>query len=489
MPRALPWIAFAAILCFFLARPAWADVIDDRAALYERYAGQLGELADWCDRHDLPQPAARLRAWLPKRNAEQLTLFCIADVDSEAVDETDHNAEWRRRWQMLRTAQSQALLNLARQAVGAGRASIALELVTEAVRENPDDKQGRRILGFVKYRDTWRTPFAIRQLGAGKVWHQRFGWLPQSHVARYEKGDRYYQGRWITAAEEAELRRDINRGWRVESDHYLVTTNHSLEEGVALSRRLETLHDVWQQAFAAYPAGEADLARRLEGHVSRRQARQHNVVYYRDRQEYNSMLRVAQPQIDITLGLYLDSTRTAYFFAGDQQEPGTLYHEATHQLFQETRAVAPDVGRRDNFWVVEGIACYMESLAQHDGYYTLGGANAGRMPAARHRLLTDGFYVPLARLVTIGMESLQRDSNIAPMYSQSAGLADFLMHDDRGRYRDALVRYLDAVYSGRATAQSLADLAGASYPDLDKEYRQFMAADEPAEAAVAPPAR
>jgi glycosyltransferase involved in cell wall biosynthesis len=76
-------------------------------------------------------------------------------------------------------------------------------------------------------------------------------------------------------------------------------------------------------------------------------------------------------------------------------------------LFQETRPVVGDVARSENFWAVEGIACYMESLAQHEGYYTLGGMNAGRMPAARHRLLEDNFYVPLAQLVRAhGLEDL-----------------------------------------------------------------------------------
>ena len=201
------------------------------------------------------------------------------------------------------------------------------------------------------------------------------------------------------------------------------------------------------------------------------------MVYYRTREEYQQALGIAQPQIDITLGIYFDSTRTAYFFAAEDQERGTLYHEATHQLFQETRPVVNGVGRKDNFWIVEGIACYMESLAEHPGYCTLGGANAGRMPAARHRLLEDKFYVPLAELVRFGIEELQHDPRIAKLYSQSSGLTNFLMHDAQGRYRDALVRYLDAIYSGRANAETLADVCGVSYETLDRQYREFMSRD------------
>jgi hypothetical protein len=278
----------------------------------------------------------------------------------------------------------------------------------------------------------------------------------------------------MSADDESVLRRDLKRGWRVESAHYVVTTNHSLEEGVRLSQQLERLYAVWQQAFVSYLVDDAELVRRFAGRVAKGDPKQHNVVYYRTRGEYNDALRPLEPKIDITLGIYMDQPRVAYFFAGDDQEPGTLFHEAAHQLFQETRPVARDVARAANFWIVEGIACYMESLADHGDYVTLGGADAGRMPAARHRLLTDKFYVPLAELVEIGRDSLQSDARMPSIYSQSAGLADFFMHYGQGRYREALDRYLVAIYTGKATPRTLSGLARVDYPTLDRQYAEFM---------------
>jgi hypothetical protein len=315
------------------------------------------------------------------------------------------------------------------------------------------------------------------------LWHERFGWLPKDHVERYERGERYSQGRWLSAEQEASLRGDVKRGWRVESTHYVVTTNHSLEEGLRLSQQLETLYSIWQQVFAAYATDEAELRRRLAGNAPRGARKQHQVVYFRNREEYGNRLRSLQPQIDVTLGLYLNTQRTAYFFAGPDQDPGTIFHEAAHQLFQESRQVVADVGQRDNFWIVEGVACYMESLVEHDGYFTLGGANAGRMPAARHRLQVDGFYIPLAELTQFGMLDLQRDERLPRIYSQSAGLTDFLMHDDGGRYREPLVEYLVAIYTGKADPGTLAKLTGADYAALDRQYAEFMERDAPPVAA------
>ena len=103
---------------------------------------------------------------------------------------------------------------------------------------------------------------------------------------------------------------------------------------------------------------------------------------------------------------------------------------------------------------------YMESLRQEDGYYVLGGFDDERMHAARYRLLHDKFYVPLDEFTGYGMEKLQKDPRIATLYSQAAGLTHFLVYYDGGRYRDALVSYLAAVYTGRDDPDTLAKLTG-----------------------------
>ncbi len=481
MPRAIVPVILWIVTLLGVAPTLRADVVQDRAALYAAYGAKLDGLAKQCAVDGQADAARTIEAWLPERKPDRLVLFLppASLAEKPSVDDPQP-AEWQKRWQALRDAEADALMQLARQAVDEHRSSLAYELVVEALRENPEHERARAMLGYSRFRGAWHTPFEIRQLRGGKVWHERFGWLPAKHVERYDDGERFALGRWMSADEESQLRGDLKRGWQVETEHYQVTTNHSLEEGVRLARRLEAFYDVWQQVFVPYLMSEQELARRFAGRAPRSAARQHQVVYFRTRDEYNAALR-PQPRIDITLGIYFDTTRTAYFFAGDEQQPSTLYHEATHQLFHETRGVAPHVARDANFWIVEGIACYMESLAPGEAYFTLGGDNAGRMPAARHRLLVDGFYVPLAELVTLGMDALQRQDNIAMLYSQSAGLADFLMHAQAGRYRDPLARYLAAVYAGRDTRGTLAEVTGSGYEALDREYREFISAADAGE--------
>ena len=115
------------------------------------------------------------------------------------------------------------------------------------------------------------------------------------------------------------------------------------------------------------------------------------------------------PNIGISGGVYdPDETRQAYFFAGKGADERTLYHEATHQLFALSRPISPEVVRKGNFWIVEGIAMFMESLRVEDGYCVLGGFDDERMHAARYRLLHDHFYVPLDELVGYTWRSCKR---------------------------------------------------------------------------------
>jgi hypothetical protein len=333
----------------------------------------------------------------------------------------------------------------------------------------------RRILGFQKYRDRWATSYEAGKLRVGQVWHEQFGWLPSSYVRRYEASQRMLNGRWISAEEDAALRRDINRGWDVETEHYTVRTNHSIEAGVELSRQLEKLYRVWKQLFTRYYLSEAQVTALFAGGAGNSAAlsRPHHVVYFRDRDDYVQYFKPQVPEIEKSVGIYVDGTRRAYFFHGDDDRRN-LFHEATHQLFHESRPVSPGVGRNHNAWIIEGIALYMESLVEEDGFHVLGGFDDVRMANARYRLLEDGFYVPLAQLTRMSMDDIKRHEQIGALYSQAAGLAHFLVHYDGGRYRDALVAYLSAVYSGRDDPNTLAQLTGTSYADLDRQYRQFL---------------
>jgi hypothetical protein len=375
------------------------------------------------------------------------------------------------------------LYRLSKKALSAGYPSFAYALVQEVVRQDSDHANARRILGYKLRNKEWVTPFAAERLDKGFLWDDRFGWLRKQDVDRYRAGKRVFLGRWMSADQESDIRRDFRHAWQVRTDHYLVHTDVGLERGVEIAKALEQFHDFFMQTFAAFFATPEQMAKLFQtsGPNSNLQIRRdpYDVDYFRTRQEYVDRLRKKIPQIDITNGLYYTGDRVAYFFYNpDQHEQDTLFHEATHQLFYENLRAQRLVAVDSNFWIVEGIACYMESYRAENGQCSVGDPHHIRIQNARERCVLDNYYVPLEKFAAMGMKAFQESPDIRKNYSQAAGLAHFFMHYEGGRYRDALVEHLAEIYhtSGRQRAfvKGLDELTGVSYADLDRQYVEYM---------------
>ncbi len=463
------------------------DYLATALKLTDEFRGQLEQLADWCDQQGLAEQAVETRNWVRPRDPTRLYVSVLPDTIGSPDPPEGASGDiltWHKKFYALRSSQAGRYYALARKAVKAKQASLAFDLIMAALHEDPDHKSIRQMLGFRQYRGQWLTNYEIKRARLGFVWHDRFGWIKRSHVERYEKGERFYQGRWISAEEDAQLHADIRRGWIIATEHYNILTNRSIEEAVALGAKLEGLYRVWKQIFIRYYASESLVAGLFEGRAANLQLPQHNVVYFRNRQEYMATLRPNTPNIEISLGIYIHGTTlvskkpAAYFFAGNDSDEPTLFHEATHQLFHESRKVSRMVGHGGNFWVIEGVAMYFESLKQEGGSHVLGGFDAERNQMARIRLLEPQyhFYEPLAKFCELNITDIQKNADrIAKRYTQAAGLFFFLMHYDNGRYRDAAVAYLNAVYNAQDNVQTLSQFTGKSYAELDKEYQEFMA--------------
>ncbi len=463
--------------------PVWAnELIQTRLQLQEKYRQQLTDLAAWCESQNLPELAARTRHWFHPPDPHKLYMPVLPrETNSLAPPSgvTGPAAEWHARFARLRRDQAAALFELARRAIRAQRAALAFECLLDALRENPDHETIRRILGFQPYQGQWRTAYEVRRLRSGDIWHEKFGWIPAAHRNRYENGLRPINDRWLPAEEVEQLRSDIHNGWDIETEHYLIRTNAGLEAGIVMANELERLFSVWRQLFVRFYANEAQImslfdARSRTGLPTVAKKR---VVYFRSQEDFRNGLRAALPAVDrvnIT-GVYFGQNRTAYFFVSDPPDWTTVYHEATHQLFAEARPTSSQAGLRQNFWILEAVALYMETLRTQGDYHVLGGWEAQRVKDACYRLVHRNEYLPLEKLVSLGMEQFQTYPDLGMLYTQCAGLAQFFMHHDYGRYRDGLIAYLNAVYSGRDDLLSLSRYTGKQLAELDNEYHHYMA--------------
>jgi hypothetical protein len=400
---------------------------------------------------------------------------------------------WRVRLRQAQQEYAKELYMLSQTVLKAGHASFAYNLVRETVKHDPDHTSARHILGYERVKDAWVTPYAAQMLRKGYVNTKEFGWLKPSEVERYEKGERRVGTRWMTAAQEAQVRRDFSQAWEVRTDHFLIRTNQSLEIGLELGRELEDFYSTFFQVFASFINTREEMRQLFEGTArGRRIPEPMEIDYFRDKAQYVQRLRaITEQQIEKTNAIYFPPTaRTgkgkAYSFYdpnGVGEAKRTLFHEATHMMFSEARRSRDPIAMKANFWVVEGIACYMESFLNKDGRFTVGDPNylpqgESRFHVAKYRYTNDKYYVPLKEFTSMGMYEFQNAKELTRNYTQASGLVHFFMHYNDGVYREELIQHLSDIYSMdkgvRNNPRSLEELTGVPFADLDRQYGEYI---------------
>ncbi len=358
----------------------------------------------------------------------------------------------------------------------------AVRLVHLVLRDDPDHARAREAGGWVRRGDTWTWPETARRLDRGEAFDPAFGWMPASKLERYRRGERSDRGRWIDAADDEARDRDVKHGREYHADHWDILFTSGMADAAALAERLEETRMVWRQVFGGFAVEPAELERRIGGRGRVAVKSPHATILCSSRRQYLDELQAFEPRLGMTNGIYWTPTKTIWFFndaAADPPEPNvtTIHHEATHQLFTESRADTERLrelaGARCGFWAIEAAACYLETIRPIPGGWLVGGREAGRAVAARERL-DDGFFMPLAELTAMGRETLQADERLPQIYSQLGGLADFFMNGEGGRYREAFVEYLVRVYTGTAAPDTLSRLCRRSYADLDASYHHHL---------------
>ena len=393
-----------------------ADEVDELRA---KYHSLLNKQADILQSQGQIETAKAVRTWpIPRRDGRNYLALPPHAASRPKVFATE------KKLHDLQRFYAEYLVRLGRAALADGDRAAAYQLACEALRADPTHKSARKVVN-----------------------------LPDDDEFRTKK---------------------TSSGWEVETEHFEITTTDTEHAAAAAGERLEELHAVWRQLFAEYWFTQAELERRFAGQDSRLAEPDHQVMLFANKQQYVDYLKRDEPGIEVSLGYYAERPRIAYFY-NDPATVATQFHEATHQLFHERFRRGKSAGVDNNFWVVEGIATYMESMQKGDGYYVVGGPGAYRLQFARYRALTEQFYVPLAKFVAMGRAETQAAAeNLPRIYSQAAGLSHFFMDAQGGKYRRAFVQYLDAVYRDKADATTLARLTGKRYEELDKEYLAFL---------------
>ena len=461
---------------------ALANLQTQHRETHRLFAEDLERIAQHCEANGLKGITPRIRQLAEPVDPDVLRFEPLPRQVQPAIPApAEGEFSWQTELRVHRKEYAAELDRFASQAVKAGLPSYAYQLVRETAFHDSDHVRARRLLGFVRHKEEWLSPFEADKLKKNSVWTEQWGWLPKTHVARYQKGERLNGIRWVSAERDEELRREFSKGWEIRTEHYLLKTNLSLEQGVALASSLEEFQRFFEQTFAGFFNDTRRMQLLFDNPTAaaRTLAKPYQIHYFRSKDEYVTRLRGKySDRIMITNGLYDTDDLTVYSFHNPQAaaEP-TLYHEATHQLLAAILKPSPVIAKDENFWLIEGIACYIESFRVKDGEVSLGDPRCERFLAARYRKTVDRYYLPLEKFTSLGKDAFQAHPQIENNYSQASGLAHFFMHFDGGRYRDDLIEHLHQLYQQAETGRrpkSLEDLTGVDFADLDQQYGEYV---------------
>lgn len=421
----------------------------------------------------------------------------------------------------IRGEAADAYFELAGQAAdpAVGRYSLADACLRETIARRPDHREARRLLGYVPHEGGWATADAAAQLKAGKVLHPTFGWVPEDWVEHLDRGElpgtRIANGRpteWLPAEKADALRADFNRRpWQITTPHFKILTNVPFAEAISFGRRLEDIHDLFFSLMADVIGRERlPLARRLANPrlqpTATRADERHEVWYFAEKSEYVAQLGRLVPRADVgkELGRYLPAMQAggrkvpsrSYFYrdpGGQIEATATLAHEVSHQLLFESAGRSNYERNAGNYWVWEALGTYFETVEpQPDGSLLVGGLVGPRVGVARALILDGNLYVPIGTLTALGKEAFddatpvfteprevigpQGIGRVYLHYNESMALAVFLMHYERGRYREGFLDYVRDAYAGRVNtgARSLASYLGVAPERLDREFLAFL---------------
>ena len=239
------------------------------------------------------------------------------------------------------------------------RSCEAIRLLHEALRDDPHHERARAAGGWIRRGDEWLWPEAAKRLDRGEAYDPSFGWMPKAKLERYRAGERPDRGRWVPVADDEARPRDVKHGREFHSDHWEIVSAAGLADARVLADKLEETHDAWRQVFGAYVIEPSDLEKRLTGRGRTLAHTPHSAILCAGRGQYVSELEPFESRVGMTNGIYWTPTKTIWFFAeadADPPEPDpiTIHHEATHQLFTESRADSDKgrqrAGERCGFW-------------------------------------------------------------------------------------------------------------------------------------------
>lgn len=405
---------------------------------------QLQQLMKWCDEQGLKQEGAETARIFFARDPQRQYIF----LPNGPVKKLPENlaVSWREQLDEQREKYAESLFDLARQELYGTKGASSYQLLHEVLYWNPDHAAAREALGHRRGEDGWLAYSERLKVRDASKAHPELNWPAGSYQL-------------------------------VTTENFEIASQADEATTRMLADKLQRWHWVWRQVCFDYWSNVGAVRSWIEGKSKARPAtKKYRVVFFRDREQYVKELEKYVPGVDISTGFYSDQLELSFFYSSQgNPDLATWRHELTHQLFKETIRTTKSPFNASEIWLGEGIAMYFEGLYDFGDFVTLGGFDTQRLQYARLRALKDGKYLPFDQLKRLGQRELQTHPDVRQIYSQSAGLAQFLMTAEGGRYRDGLITWLDAIYGGKYyKPDAFFVWSGIDRTEIEKEYRHFL---------------
>lgn len=456
--------------CFFSAALSAEEEL-------ESYRAAMGQLAEECHRSGLELEAkvTQNRIWADPENG-----FFVPRLPERRQSELPEDAcqaqrEWFEKLRRIETEYGARLFAQAQKLAEAGKGREAYAAARTSLFIDPENEEVRRIFGYHLYGGVWQRQWEHLQLKKGLVKDPQYGWVSAKQKEDLDGG----------SEETGKSRPKKREKTTLETEHFEIKTTVSRSIAVPLAERLEEFYAVWNFLFFPIMVSEKEAAAVVLG-KKEYLGEKHKVVLFRDRDEYLREILKVDPHGQISSGGYIPGKKTVYLYLPEESNEDETplevmaVHETAHQLFAETgmkrrsarRRIDP--GENGGYWIVEGIASYLETFQVTGRGSTVGGTHSYRLQRAKERADEPDGLLPIAELAGMGKKRFQQDPFPAKLYTESTGLVSFFLHAGGGKYREAFLDTLGALYQGIDTPGFLEERIGVPYSLLVPEFLDYL---------------
>jgi hypothetical protein len=420
-----------------------ASSIISREEIDRDFQAQLQQLMKWCDEQGLKQERAETARTLFVRDPQRQYIFLPDGPSKKLPDNLDE--AWRKQLEGLRQKYAESLFDLVKQLAKSDVGAPPYQLLHEVLYWDPNHPAAREALGHRRGDDGWQAYSERLTVRDAPKAHPELNWPARSYKL-------------------------------VTTENFEIASQADEATTRMLAEQLQRWQWVWRQVCFDYWSSPVAIRSWIDGKSKARKAtKKFRVVLFRDQAQYVAELEKYVPGVGISTGFYSDQLELSFFYASPTSpDLATWRHELTHQLFKETIRTRSSPFADEQLWLGEGIAMYFEGLYDFGDFVTLGGFDTPRLQYARLRALKDRRYLSFAELAKLSQNELQAHPDVRQLYSQAAGVTQFLMTGEQGRHRAGVIDFLKLFYTGKPKPEAWQKTVGLTAEQIDQQYPRFI---------------